>query len=187
MIREKNRWSSAQSSMSLKNHEYQNQSGSVFSVHKPMLSPQGLGHSAEGSDESDKGVVQPRPRFPAWGLLCSVLGSVTSRLRDKPHHFFLPYFISAASEVKILKYLHHTGIFSGLCVFALSAWGFTNTRCSTAAKWIRNKHQPNSPNSWALCNKRRRGTGDRLDFIQTGINFISGTVSNKIKTILSGL
>lgn len=41
--------------------------------------------------------------------------------------------------------------------------------------------------SWALCRKRRRGIGDRLGFIQIGANVISRTVSNKIKTILSGL
>lgn len=111
-----------------------NQSGSVFSICKPMMSPQGLGHAAEGSDDSNKQGVQPRPRFPAWGLLCSVLGSVTSWLGDKPHHFFLPYFISATSEVKTLKHPHHTGIFLALWVFALSAWGFTNARCSRVAK-----------------------------------------------------
>lgn len=150
MIREKNRWSSAQSSMSIKKKQnnkknIKNQSWSFFSICKPMMSPQGLGHAAEGSDDSNNQGVQPRPRFPAWELLWSVLGSVTSWLRDKPHHFFLPYFISATSEVKTLKHPHHTGIFLALWVFALSAWGFTNARCSRVAKWIMNKHQPNSP------------------------------------------
>lgn len=99
-----------------------------------MLSAQLLGHSAEGSDERDKGGVQPRPRFLARGLLCFVLGSVTSWLRDKTHHFFLPYFISATSEVEIPKHPPHTGIFSALWVFALSAQGFTNAGCRGAAK-----------------------------------------------------
>lgn len=39
------------------------------------------------------------------GDLCSVLSSITSRLKDKPHNL-LPYFISATSEVKILKFSH---------------------------------------------------------------------------------
>lgn len=104
-----------------------------FSDHKHVLSPQALGHSADGSDESDKGGVQPRPRLLGWGLLCSVRGSISSCLRGKTHHFS-PCFISATYEVEILKHPHHTGIFLLMWVFALSAREFTKAGCSRAAK-----------------------------------------------------
>lgn len=113
-----------------KNHECQNQGGTGFSVHTRMQSPQWLGHSPEGSDESNKGGVQPRLRFPAWEFLCCGFGSITSWLRDKPLCSFLPYFLLAASEVKKLKHPHHMGMFPALCVFALSDWGFTYAKCS---------------------------------------------------------
>jgi len=69
--------------------------GLFFSVCKPVLSSQGLGHSAEGSNESDKGGVQPK--LNSWHgdsyalfLVLSPAGSGTSHTTSPCHTSFQP-------------------------------------------------------------------------------------------------